>query len=59
VLDALQAEFTTAPVAHLRTFLTGGSRGFSQERRAPPAPTLRLRMPEEDPAVAEFRARAG
>ena len=59
VLDALQVEFDAAPVAHLREFLAGGSRGFSQERRAPPSATLRLRVPDEDASVAAFRARAG
>jgi UDP-N-acetylglucosamine acyltransferase len=59
VLDALLAEFNAAPVAHLREFLAGGSRGFSQERRTPPSATLRLRVPDEDAGVTAFRARAG
>jgi UDP-N-acetylglucosamine acyltransferase len=59
VLDALRAEFNAAPVAHLLEFLAGGSRGFSQERRAPPSATLRLRVPDEDAGVTAFRARAG
>jgi len=58
VLETLHAEFETAPVVHLREFLAGGSRGFAQERRAPPAPTLRLRIPEDE-AADGFRARAG
>lgn len=57
VLDALRSDFTSGPVAHLRDFLGGGSRGFAQERRAPPVPTLRLRVPEED--AAAVRAKAG
>lgn len=57
VLEALRLEFSGESVAHLRAFLGAGSRGFSQERRAPPATTLRLRVPDEDePAV---RAKAG
>jgi UDP-N-acetylglucosamine acyltransferase len=57
VLEALRLEFAGESVAHLRAFLGTGSRGFSQERRPPPAPTLRLRVHEDDePAV---RARAG
>jgi UDP-N-acetylglucosamine acyltransferase len=59
VLDSLSAEFEAAPVAHLLQFLSGGSRGFAQERRAPPATTLRLRVAEDDTHVDTFRARAG
>jgi UDP-N-acetylglucosamine acyltransferase len=58
VLDALRAEFSSGPVVHLQEFLDGGTRGFSQERRAPPTATLRLRVPDED-AAALHRARAG
>ena len=58
VLTALEAEFSSGPVNHLREFLAGGTRGFAQERRAPPAPTLRLRVPD-DPPAADVRARAG
>ena len=57
VLETLRREFADGPVGHLRDFLSGGSRGFSQERRAPPAPTLRLRVPE--PEAATIRAKAG
>jgi UDP-N-acetylglucosamine acyltransferase len=57
VLEALRTEFDSGPVQHLRQFLSSGSRGFSQERRAPPAPTLRLRIPDEEPVGV--RARAG
>ncbi len=57
VLEALRLEFSGESVANLRAFLGTGSRGFSQERRSPPAPTLRLRVHEdEEPAV---RAKAG
>ncbi|MFM8986195.1 MAG: acyl-ACP--UDP-N-acetylglucosamine O-acyltransferase [Planctomycetia bacterium] len=59
VLDSLSAEFEAAPVAHLLHFLSGGNRGFAQERRAPPATTLRLRVAEDDTRVDTFRARAG
>jgi UDP-N-acetylglucosamine acyltransferase len=58
VLTALEAEFASGPVIHLREFLSGGTRGFAQERRAPPAPTLRLRVPDDTP-TADIRARAG
>lgn len=59
VLTALENEFHTGAVAHLRSFLSGSSRGFAQERRAPPAPTLRLRVPDDVPNEADVRARAG
>jgi UDP-N-acetylglucosamine acyltransferase len=58
VLDALRTEFSTAPVAHLLDFLSRGTRGFVQERRAPPSATLRLRVPEDD-AAAAIRIKAG
>ncbi len=58
VLEALRQEFTAGPVVHLRDFLGGGSRGFAQERRAPPSsPTLRLRVPEEE--TSDLRSKAG
>ncbi len=59
VLESLRVEFSTATVDHLRTFLSSGSRGFAQERRAPPATTLRLRIADEDAAPAPTRAKAG
>jgi len=58
VLDTLRVEFPTGPVTQLVDFLSGGSRGFVQERRAPPAATLRLRVPDEDTA-APIRIKAG
>lgn len=36
VLEALRMEFSSEPVAHLRTFLSGGTRGFAQERARHP-----------------------
>lgn len=59
VLEALKAELHSAPVTHLHAFLSGGSRGFAQERRAPPATTLRLRVADEETPVETLRARAG
>jgi UDP-N-acetylglucosamine acyltransferase len=56
VLETLARQDASGPVLHLREFLGGGSRGFAQERRAPPAPTLRIRLPEEPAAI---RAKAG
>jgi UDP-N-acetylglucosamine acyltransferase len=58
VLETLRKEFTAVPVTTLLEFLAGGTRGFVQERRAPPAATLRLRVPDEDPA-ATIRVKAG
>jgi UDP-N-acetylglucosamine acyltransferase len=57
VLDALRQEFTQGPALHLRDFLNGGSRGFAQERRAPPGPTLKLRVADEE--TADIRSKAG
>jgi UDP-N-acetylglucosamine acyltransferase len=57
VIEALRLEFGGEATSHLRAFLEGGSRGFSQERRAPPAPTLKLRVPDED--TPPVRAKAG
>lgn len=57
VLEALAREFTGEAVGHLQAFLGSGSRGFAQERRAPPATTLRLRVPDEEDAT--IRAKAG
>ena len=57
VLEALRLEFSEGPVAHLRAFLGAGTRGFAQERRTPPATTLRLRVPDEE--TSEIRAKAG
>ena len=56
VLEALRLEFPSGPVSHLREYLSGGTRGFAQERRAPPTPTLRLRVAEEEPASVRSRA---
>jgi UDP-N-acetylglucosamine acyltransferase len=58
VLEVLGLEFAGEAVGHLRAFLGSGTRGFSQERRAPPTPTLRLRVPDED-AAAPIHAKAG
>ncbi len=59
VIETLRSEFTTPALEQLREFLSSGTRGFCQERRAPPAPTLRLRVPDEDVAASTVRAKAG
>lgn len=57
VLEVLRLEFTGAAVGHLQEFLGSGSRGFAQERRAPPAATLKLRVADEE--IPTIRAKAG
>ena len=58
VLETLRVELPTEPVKQLLEFLSSGTRGFVQERRAPPAATLRLRVPDDD-AEAPIRIKAG
>ena len=60
VLETLRTEFRAGPVLHLRDFLGSGKRGFTQERRAPPNATLRLRVADDAPAVTPtLRSKAG
>lgn len=56
VLEALQADFKGGPARHLFEFLSAGTRGFAQERRSPPAATLRIRIPDEDTAAVTAKA---
>ena len=58
VLETLRTEFAGPSVGHLLAFLSSGTRGFVQERRAPPNPMLKLRVPEDD-AEAAVRIKAG
>ena len=58
VLETLRVELPTPPAKQLLEFLSTGTRGFVQERRAPPAATLRLRVPDDD-AEAPIRVKAG
>jgi UDP-N-acetylglucosamine acyltransferase len=58
VLETLRSEFTGQAVGHLLAFLSSGTRGFVQERRAPPNPMLKLRVPDDD-AEAALRIKAG
>jgi len=39
---ALAEQFSQGPAAELATFLSGGTRGFVQERRTPPGATIRI-----------------
>jgi len=63
VQTTLGDRFGDGPAAELARFLTGGTRGFAQERRIPPGATIRIHdshqdtLPHED--QADFRAEAG
>jgi UDP-N-acetylglucosamine acyltransferase len=61
VLEQLKSDFPAGPAAVYSEFLSGGTRGFVQERRMPPGATIKLRPNVEESArpVAEFRAKAG
>ena len=48
MLERLTAEFASGPAAAMVAFLHGGTRGFSQERRPPPAVTLKLRKEQDE-----------
>lgn len=56
MLESLRQEFPTGPAAAFHVFLSGGKRGFTQERRGPRAATIRLRAPEEIEASRNNRA---
>jgi UDP-N-acetylglucosamine acyltransferase len=56
MLDALRARFTTGPAAEfLPFFLSGGKRGFVQERRTPPGAIVRLMRDEADDSAERLR----
>jgi UDP-N-acetylglucosamine acyltransferase len=68
VLETLRSEFATGPAAVLHEFLSGGTRGFVQERRMPPGATIKLRAQADDSietgesqlaVPTELRAKAG
>jgi UDP-N-acetylglucosamine acyltransferase len=48
ILETLKRDFTTGPAADFFPFLSQGTRGFIQERRMPPAATLKLRSAHHD-----------
>ncbi len=63
VLEQLRADFIEGPAAIYAEFLSGGKRGFVQERRVPPGATIKFRPAEESttegvPSI-ELRAKAG
>lgn len=61
VLEHLKADFTSGPAAEFHTFLSGGTRGFVQERRVPPGATIKLRrlVQTDNADEVEFRTKAG
>jgi UDP-N-acetylglucosamine acyltransferase len=48
ILDTLRLEFPVGPASEFAEFLSGGKRGFVQERRTPPGAIVRLHRDEED-----------
>jgi UDP-N-acetylglucosamine acyltransferase len=61
VLEQLKAGFSDGPAAVYSEFLSGGTRGFVQERRMPPGATLKFRSVDEDgpSAGVELKVKAG
>lgn len=62
VLAELAANYSEGPAAEFHRFLTGGKRGFIQERRTPPGATVRLHREaneEEEIEDAQTRSKAG
>jgi UDP-N-acetylglucosamine acyltransferase len=58
VITTLRKEFPEGPASSLADFLAQGTRGFAQERRGQPTPTIKLRIPDESEPVI-LRAKAG
>lgn len=58
VITTLRKEFPEGPASSLADFLAQGTRGFAQERRGQPTPTIKLRIPDENEPVI-LRAKAG
>jgi len=58
VIKTLRDEFPAGPASYLAEFMAKGTRGFAQERRGPPNPTIKLRIPDEEEPVV-LRAKAG
>ena len=48
VVPALKQEFSAEPAAELHRFLSGGTRGFTPERRVPANATVRLHREEDE-----------
>lgn len=58
VIKTLRDEFPSGPASNLAEFMAKGTRGFAQERRGPPNPTIKLRISDEEEPVV-LRAKAG
>jgi len=56
VVPALKAEFTAEPAAEFHRFLSGGTRGFTHERRMPASATVRLHREEDDEQTLRRKA---
>ncbi len=50
---ALADQFSQGPAAELAQFLTGGTRGFVQERRTPPGATIRIHQDDAQQVAAQ------
>lgn len=48
VLERLETDFSTGPAAAFHEFFSGGTRGFTQERRLPRRAALKLHQPEDE-----------
>lgn len=56
MLHRLKQEFPMGPAAQFYRFLSGGQRGFAQERRLPPKAAIRLREDMEEAARQQYKA---
>jgi UDP-N-acetylglucosamine acyltransferase len=56
VVPALKKEFSAEPAAELHRFLSGGTRGFTPERRAPANATVRLHREDDDEQTLRRKA---
>jgi UDP-N-acetylglucosamine acyltransferase len=61
VLEQLKIDFPAGPAAVYFEFLSGGTRGFVQDRRMPPGATIKLRPNTEENEQSDvvYRAKAG
>jgi UDP-N-acetylglucosamine acyltransferase len=55
----LEEEFSTGPAARFAEFFAGGTRGFTPERRMPPATTIKLPEQSAPAAELELKSKAG
>jgi UDP-N-acetylglucosamine acyltransferase len=59
VVPALMEQFPAGPAAEFHRFLSGGTRGFVQERRTPPGATVRLMREPDDGEVQQPQYKVG